>query len=58
MNNYVSLREKKTSKSYKVKITDSDGNVLIYDSATGSVSYENFIKVKSLVLFMLLAFLF
>ena len=58
INNYVSLREKKTSKSYKVKITDSDGNVLIYDSATGSVSYENFIKVKSLVLFMLLAFLF
>ena len=58
MKSHVSTRENKLSKSYKVKITDSDGNVLIYDSATGSVSYENFIKVKSLVLFMLLAFLF
>ena len=58
MNNYISQRENKVSKSYKVKITDSDGNVLVYDSATGSVSFENFIKVKSLVLFILLAFIF
>ena len=58
MKDYVSQRENKISKSYKVKNSDSDGNVLVYDSLTGSVSYDNFIKVKSLVLFILLAFLF
>ena len=58
MERYVSTRENKASKSYKVKITDGDGNVLIYDSATGTVSNSNFIKVKSLVLLILLAFIF
>ena len=45
-------------KSYKVKITDGDGNVLNYDSATGTVSNSNFVKVKSLGLLILLAFIF
>ncbi len=58
MQKYLSSREGKTPKSYKVKITDGDGNVLIYDSATGTVSNSNFIKVKSLVLLFLLAFIF
>ena len=58
MKDYVSQRENKISKSYKVKNSDSDDNILVYDSLTGSVSYDNFIKVKSLVLFILLAFLF
>ena len=58
MERYLKSREGKTSISYKVRITDADGNVLIYDSATGTVSNSNFIKVKSLVLLILLAFIF
>ena len=53
MNSYISTRERKTSKSYKVTITDSNGNVLTYDSAAGIVSNENYIKVKIFILFIL-----
>ena len=53
---YFSSQERKIVKSYKVKITDGDGNVLNYDSATGTVSNSNFIKVKSLFLLILLSF--
>ena len=53
INSYISTRERKTSKSYKVTITDSNGNVLTYDSATDIVSKENYIKVKIFILFIL-----
>ena len=53
MNSYISTREGKNSKSYKVTITDSNGNVLTYDSATGIVSKENYIKVKIFIFFIL-----
>ena len=53
MNSHISTRERKTSKSYKVTITDSNGNVLTYDSATGIVSKENYIKAKISILFIL-----